>query len=81
MKITKLESFDSETNPTDAARACVDMLNSDIIKIRNLVKKFETDITEHPDNNSLMNHIVDSSSYLQSRIDDILEYYSTHKYN
>ena len=30
-----VSSFDQETNPTDAARSAVDMLNSDITKLNN----------------------------------------------
>lgn len=31
-----ISSFDQETNPTDAARSAVDILNSDITKLDNL---------------------------------------------
>lgn len=34
-----ISSFDLETNPTDAARSAVDMLNSDITKLHNIVSK------------------------------------------
>lgn len=68
-------TFDPETNPTDAARACVETLNSDITKLHNIVMKWKRQIQEHPDNDSLMNNIVDSSSYLQAEIDRILDHY------
>ena len=68
-------TFDPDTNPTDAARACVETLNSDITKLHNVVMKWKKQIKEHPDNDSLMNNIVDSSSYLQSEIDRILDHY------
>lgn len=31
-----ISSFDQETNPVDAARSAVDILNSDITKLNNL---------------------------------------------
>ena len=36
-----ISSVDSETNPADAARSAVDMLNSDITKLHNIVGKWE----------------------------------------
>lgn len=71
-----ISSFDPETNPTDAARCCVDTLNSDITKLHNIVSKWKKQIEEHPDNDSLMNNIVDSSSYIQRELDNILDYYT-----
>ena len=68
--------FDPGTNPTDAARACVAMLNSDITKLHNLVKRWANVVQEHPDDDAAMSQIVDKSSYLQKRIDEILDYYS-----
>lgn len=68
-------SFDPESNPTDAARACIQMLNSDITKLHNIVLKWDNMLKEHPDENSVMSKIVDDSSYMQSEIDNILNYY------
>lgn len=75
MKRQVKTSFDPETNPTDAARACVDMLNSDITKLHNIVSAWKRQINEYPDNDALMNNIVDSSSYMQAEIDKMLEHY------
>lgn len=69
-------SFDPESNPTDAARACIQTLNSDITKLHNIVLKWSNILKEHPDDNSLMSKIVDDSSYIQSGIDNILNHYS-----
>lgn len=69
-------SFDPESNPTDAARACIQTLNSDITKLHNIVLTWSNILKEHPDDNSLMSKIVDDSSYIQSGIDNILNHYS-----
>lgn len=73
-------SFDPETNPTDAARCCVDMLNSNITSIRNIVKGWSNMIKDHPDDNDAMNRIVDESSYMQNEIDKISAHYFGERY-
>lgn len=80
MKVNKImkrviSSFDPETNPTDAARSAVDMLNSDITKLHNIVGKWKKMIQSSPDDDSKMMKIADDSAYMQSEIDKMLDYY------
>lgn len=70
-----ISSFDPETNPTDAARSAVDMLNSDITKLNNLVIKWKRMIESSPDDDSKMMKIVDDSTYMHAEIDKMLDYY------
>lgn len=75
MKRLIYNSFDPETNPTDAARSVIDTLNSDITSIRNVVKGYANIVKNHPDDDSKMNKIVDELSYLQAHLDDIISHY------
>ena len=80
MKVNKImkrviSSFDPEPNPTDAARSAVDMLNSDITKLHNIVGKWKKMIQSSPDDDSKMMKIADDSAYMQSEIDKMLDYY------
>lgn len=70
-----IASFSPMDNPTDAARSVVDMLNSNIASIGNVVKRWNTQIRNHPDDDSLMNRLVDDSSFMQSKIDEIMTHY------
>ncbi len=68
-------SFDPETNPTDAARSTIDMLNSDLTALHNVVKKYANLVKQHPDDNSMMNKVVDDLSSMQLAIDEICDKY------
>lgn len=70
-----ISSFDPKTNPTDAARSAVDMLNSDITKLHNIVGKWKKMIQSSPDDDRKMMKIADDSAYMQSEIDKMLDYY------
>lgn len=72
-------SFSPEDNPTDAARAVVDQLNSDITQIHNVVLKCKKEIQKHPDDDSRMNQIVDNLAYMQKMVDDIRDHYLSGK--
>lgn len=62
-------------NPTDAAISAVDVLNSDITKLNNLVIKWKRMIESIPDDDSKMMKIVDDSAYMQSEIDKMVDHY------
>ena len=70
-----VSSFDLETNPRDAAISAVDMLNSDITKLSNLVIKWKRMIESSPDDDSKMMKIADDSAYMHAEIDKMLDYY------
>lgn len=70
-----ISSFDPQTNPTDAARSAVDMLNYDITKLHNIVGKWKKMIQSSPDDDKKMMKIADDSAYMQSEIDKMLDYY------
>ena len=72
-------SFSPEDNPTDAARAVVDQLNSDITQIHNIVLKCKKEIQDYPDDDSRMNQIVDKLAYMQKLIDNIRDHYDSGK--
>ena len=67
-----ISSFDPKTNPTDAARSAVDMLNSDITKLHNIVGKWEKMIQSNLDDDRKMMKIAD---LLFFEIDKMLDYY------
>ena len=75
MKRYIANSFSPEDNPTDAARAVVETLNSDITKLHNIVAKYKRQIKLHPDDDSRMNKLVDDLSFMQNKIDEILDNY------
>lgn len=68
-------SFSPEDNPTDAARSVIDMLNSDITQLHNIVSKYAKEVKQHPDDDSKMNKVVDDLSFMQHEIDKILDNY------
>lgn len=70
-----ISSFDPKTNPTDAARSAVDMLNSDITQLHNIVGKWKKMIQSSPDDDKKMMKIVDDSTYMHAEIDKMLDYY------
>ena len=69
-------SFDPETDPTDAARAVIDMINSDITTVGNIVKKAAKTLKEHPDDDTRMNTIVNDLAFMQAKLDEIREHYN-----
>ena len=68
-------SFSPEDNPTDAARSTIDMVNSDLTSIHNIILKYGKIVKEHPDDNSQMNKVVDDLAFVQQKLDEIMDHY------
>lgn len=71
-----ISSFSPLDNPTDAARSSVAMLNSTITSVGNIVKGWANTIKYHPDDDSMMNKLVDDAAFMQSELDKILTHYN-----
>lgn len=76
-----ISSFDNRTNTLDAARSSVDMLNSDVKKLQNLVIKWKNIIQANPDDARKLTKVAEDTGYMHAEIDKMLNHYYKVLYN
>lgn len=76
-----ISSFDNKTNTSDAAISSVNLLNSDVKKLQNLVIKWNNIIQANPDDTWKLTKVAEDTGYMHAEIDKMLDHYYKVLYN